>query len=375
MHTPSKSGRVMLALTAFLFAASPVAGEPRDAQPTVNDMVVLFDTHPRGALIRKAKTMDLAALGPLVEMIRAVDHESNRPQAVFMLGLMGDARAVEPVVDLVLRGYQGELEDWRFGVVINGIGALGDLAGAGSDQALDFLLKHRFPATWALGWSYHDMSRESLHRLLSFITLNALGRSGRPEALAVLREMQEAEDLDQELRDAARGGLQHHATIQKLGLLAAIDPDFRPEQVKEHALIRYADVRQCLMERRADWLSEFLAENGKPVLLYDEKGQKTDRESYLLKRLADGPAGFETQRQILLDIEASEEVKRGTPMVTINDDGTAVVVIPLENSRPLVKRHFPEGISGVTVDAEGRLLIYLFRASARGGYYWNPFGW
>lgn len=127
---------IVASVAWFITRASLCTGAPVDAQPTVNDMVDLFDTHPRGVLIRKAKTMDPAAVGPLVEMVRAPEHESYRPQAVFLLGLMGDARAVEPVVDLVLRGYQGELEDWRFGVVINGIGALGDLAGAGSGTRL-----------------------------------------------------------------------------------------------------------------------------------------------------------------------------------------------------------------------------------------------
>lgn len=218
------------------------------------------------------------------------------------------------------------------------------------------------------------MSHEDVCRVLSLQTLMALGRSGRVEALEALHQMHEAEDLDQELRVVAKDAVDLHHKIQEKGLRAALDPRFDPDAVLKVGRHVYdLDVRQYLRERRPLFLSQFLAEHGQPVLVV-EHGGTPDRDESLLKRLAQEPGGLETQRQILLDIEATKEVKRGTPVVTIADDGAAVVVIPLENSQPLVKRHFPQGVKGVTVDAEGRLVIHMIR-SKDNRWYWNPFGW
>ena len=133
---------------------------------------------------------DAAAVLRLREWCPSLAFERDRRNIIRMLGLVGDAGAVDLLVAQVL-DHSGELSGYQFDAVAEAFLALGRLVEHDpSGSALGFLIEGTDPHEWrrrSVDWHFPPYAGAELHRLLACLSILALGISNSEAALAHLR--------------------------------------------------------------------------------------------------------------------------------------------------------------------------------------------
>ena|GEM_PF-5110674 len=133
---------------------------------------------------------DAAAVSRLREWCADLAFERDRRNVIRMLGLVGDACAVDLLVAQVLNR-SGELSGDQFDAVAEAFLALGRLVEHDpSGSALAFLIEGTNPHEWGrrgVSWHFSSYAGAELHRLLARLSILALGVSNSEAALAHLR--------------------------------------------------------------------------------------------------------------------------------------------------------------------------------------------
>jgi hypothetical protein len=151
--------------------------------------------HIHGVPYTRASAYPADVVPVLLEMLRDPAEEPYRVNIVATLGMIGDPRAVQPLLELFAEG-GGQLSDEEFKVRKTVVISLGYLLNKTEDrEALEFLAEGLNPESWTrkVGWeSPEGLSEEHTQSQLTKMAVWGLALSGRPEAREALVSLQQA---------------------------------------------------------------------------------------------------------------------------------------------------------------------------------------
>jgi hypothetical protein len=169
-------------------AATNVPAPPED----IKDFVRQFFVH--GVPYERAMRYGSQAVPTLLDMLADPKEEHAWPNIVMVLGMLGDERAVSPLISLIEQNPKGELEYFQYDAKKNAIFGLGYLINKSSNQrALAYLKDGLDPPAWTkrgITWisPEHETAAER-NRELSRVAIIGLGLSGDPSAAEALRAL------------------------------------------------------------------------------------------------------------------------------------------------------------------------------------------
>ena len=220
-----------IATIAILAGATAALAQPVDVQTFARALYV------EGVPLAEARAYDpAAALDPLLAMLADPAEEEHWANVVVILGMLGDDRALDAMLDVVERA-DGEVSDARWRAAKAVPMALGYLVHFGhSERALRYLLGSLDPDAWrarGLGWrSRIDRDLDARDARLARMAVLGLALSGEPRAGAALRAADPARlagrsaSPDQVARMSALVDrtLEEHGKIAARGLRCYYDP-------------------------------------------------------------------------------------------------------------------------------------------------------
>jgi HEAT repeat protein len=181
----------MLLGIAISVAASPAADQPSDISTFVHQIYI------EGIPYEEAIRFDPASAVPiLLGMLADPKEEEYWPNIVVTLGMLGDERAVDPLIQFMKEDAAGPLSHSRYKAKTSVVMALGYIVNKnGSKKALEFLIESVDPAVWTrrgIMWKspYHRTEAER-NQQLTIMSILGLGLSGNREALTLLRSLRQ----------------------------------------------------------------------------------------------------------------------------------------------------------------------------------------
>ena len=171
------------------------------------------------------------AVPTLLGMLADPREERYWSNIVITLGMMGDERAVEPLMQFLEQGPAGQrLSSHHFVAKCRVLMALGYLVNRnGNQKALDYLKSSLNPGQWqrrGLKWvSPHHPSADGRDYQLTDMSILGLALSGRPEAGEALHALQQpaTNAADKQFRarvsDVVQTALSAHGEIARDGLV------------------------------------------------------------------------------------------------------------------------------------------------------------
>lgn len=166
----------------------------------------------------------------LLEMLADPKEEAYRTTIVVTLGIIGDERAVDPLIAFLSQDVKGTLSHSEYTAKTSVLMALGYLINkSGSQKALTYLTDSLDPAVWAqrqVNWTspYHT-TMEDRNVQLSTMAILGLALSGHPAAAEALRSLQKpprtkaAEEFQAQVSQVVTEALKAHEMIAKQGLV------------------------------------------------------------------------------------------------------------------------------------------------------------
>jgi hypothetical protein len=161
-------------------------------------------------------------------MLRNPQEEPYRANIVATLGMIGDPRAIQPLLELFAEGGE-QLSDQEFKVRKTIVMSLGYLLNKTENrEVLEFLLEGLSPESWSqrAGWaSPEGISEEHTQSQLTKMAVWGLALSGRPEAREALLSLQQAplatfaEGTKGLFLEVVREAIETHSTVAEHGLL------------------------------------------------------------------------------------------------------------------------------------------------------------
>lgn len=179
-----------IATAALLLSIDAPAQEP--------DIVVfVHQTYFEGIPYDDVSRFDPATAVPiLLTLLRDSKEEDYWTNIVVALGMLGDARAIDPLIDFLEQDHGGRLSAPQYlakSAVVMAIGYI--IQKSRNEKALAFLIDGTAPQSWTrrgLHWSspYH-WSEAERNRQLSTMSILGLGLSGHPDAAQHLRSLKQ----------------------------------------------------------------------------------------------------------------------------------------------------------------------------------------
>jgi hypothetical protein len=158
----------------------------------IKDFVRRFFVH--GIPYEKAMRYGSHVVPTLLEMLADPREEQAWPNIVIVLGMLGDERAVIPLISLIEQNPRGELGYFRYEAKRNAILGLGYLANRSSNKgALTYLIDSLDPSSWVergITWTSPEYETAAERdRELSRLAVIGLGLSGNRLAEEALAEL------------------------------------------------------------------------------------------------------------------------------------------------------------------------------------------
>ena len=155
---------------------------------------VCASIYVHGVPYEEATRFDPSSVVPvLLEMLANPQEERYWPNIVITLGMLGDERAVEPLIRFVAEGV-GQLSRDQFVAKTSAVASLGYIVNkSNSDRALTYLTEGIDPEVWSrrgINWSspFHA-SEVGRNGQLITMSILGLGLSGNSRAAEVLRSL------------------------------------------------------------------------------------------------------------------------------------------------------------------------------------------
>jgi hypothetical protein len=205
----------LLSVFLVLVPTGPAAAQA----PSADLRTFVTAPHLHGLPYAKAHAYGPNAVPELVTMLRDPFFEPHWAKIVAMLGCIEDASAVQPLMDFMKRP-QGEVSASTFRAVLSVLTALGQIAYGGDPTALkiitDFVDSAAYKS-YAIRFTYGRYRDEALADILGRMDIMALGVSGRPEALALLKGMLNGSALRNDWRDNVTEAIDLNVKMSTLG--------------------------------------------------------------------------------------------------------------------------------------------------------------
>jgi hypothetical protein len=221
--------RVVLLVASFLGAhvLSGVEAWAANTQPSDIRQFV-HQTFIRGVPYGEAVRFDPATAVPaLLAMLADHTEEAHWPNIVVTLGMLGDDRALGPLIQFLERdGAGGPLPQTQYAAKTSVLLSLGYLVNkTGNQRALSYLKDSLQPDVWRMrqvNWvsPYHNTVERNLQ--LSKMAVIGLGLSGYPSAAEALRSLQAppTTEVGRRFNAVISEALSAHEAISKEGLAA-----------------------------------------------------------------------------------------------------------------------------------------------------------
>ncbi len=214
------ASRLLPAILFLLVSASLPAATW--AQGALDAVAFVKQRFIHGVPYDEARQLPRSAVPALVVMLGDPANEPYLMTIVITLGVIGDSRATQPIIDLAERS-TGEISLDRFNALLSVPTALGHLARQGDAQALAYLVDKTSPSRWRASgarWSFGRYRGDARDVLLTKVTVNGLAASGRTEALTKLRQLRDAPEsapLAAALDSNVSEGLGFNARVRQEG--------------------------------------------------------------------------------------------------------------------------------------------------------------
>lgn len=220
-------GAIVLGLpgTGFSLAAPESNGD--NQQIDIKEFVHQIFIH--GVPYEEAVKYGPEVVPTLLAMLADPADEQQWPNIVVVLGMLGDDRAVDPMIAFIGKDAEGALSDAHYRAKTNAVMSMGYLINkTGNAKALAYLKESVDTKAWAerkVGWTspYHAATSERDLRLTKMAILG-LALSGHPAAAETLRSLQQpaateaGKKFQAQVSDLVSEALNAHKAIAKEGL-------------------------------------------------------------------------------------------------------------------------------------------------------------
>lgn len=196
---------------------------------TVTPIDFVQTTFVHGLPYLEASQRSVNEIPQLIAILSDRKHEAHWPNAVGILGAIGDDRVIEPLFNFLNRSDDGILSRTHYRAKTNVLMALGYLLHVNNNKAvMDYMIESTTLSAWAkrgTPWEspYHG-SQEEMHLELIKKAILGLGLSGRPEAEPVLQAFLQPSSHNVQsvvsirLKAVAQEALKAHSVIKEVGL-------------------------------------------------------------------------------------------------------------------------------------------------------------
>jgi hypothetical protein len=223
-------------VTAQVRSASPTASSGATSSPAAPTSPTPFEKgkgregpvdlrtfvttmHIHGLPYAEAHAYGPQAVPALVAMLKDPSLEPYWTNIVATLGCIEDASAVEPLMDFMKR-QRGTISADAFRAVLSVLPAIGQIAYRGDAAALKVITDFADPGaykSYRVRFAYGRYREDTLAEILGRMDIMALGVSGRPEALTLLKRMQSDPNLRKEWRDNVAEAIDVNVKMSSLG--------------------------------------------------------------------------------------------------------------------------------------------------------------
>lgn len=205
--------------------AAPQAGSPVDVREFVRQ------TFFEGVPYEEASRYDGSVVPTLLAMLADLKEEPYWSNIVVTLGMIGDDRAVDPMIAFINKGATGTLSHAQYTARTSAVISLGYIVNKSKNaKALTYLKDSLNPQAWdkrETSWkSPYQASTEDRNIQLSTAAILGLALSGDPSAAEALRKLQQPADTEPARRfqaqtsSVAADALTANEMIAKEGLAA-----------------------------------------------------------------------------------------------------------------------------------------------------------
>jgi len=181
---------------------------------------------------------DASVVPTLLQLLADPTAEEQRANVVVLLGIIGDERAAEPMINFISQG-TAELSMTQYRARSSAIMSLGSLiAKSQNERALSYLIDSMSPQSWQereIAWnSPFAASMEERDLQLSKMAILGLALSGHPTAGEALRPLQDPPEtaadaaFQAEVSDIVSEALAVHSIVAADGLAAYYARQRRP---------------------------------------------------------------------------------------------------------------------------------------------------
>jgi len=206
--------------------ARAAEGGPDSLEARLNE----FITHPgrHGVPYDEVMTFGEGAVPLLKKHLEEPHLAQFRAQMLIMVGYLGGPGETPLLKHYIMDRFEGEITESDLRAVLAGLEALGFISDR-DPAALAFLKSATNPALFTkVHFTSSIRGPEGLRLLLSKIAINAIGMSGRPDAEAVLLELQRHPYSPGQLGNVSYA-LESHGRLMKVGRSAFYRASGRPD--------------------------------------------------------------------------------------------------------------------------------------------------
>jgi HEAT repeat protein len=224
--------KILASILLAVIATVTVDVMPGQAQQPSDIRAFVHQVYIEGVPYEEAIRFDADTAVPiLLDMLADPKEEDYWPNIVITLGMLGDERAVEPLIKFLEQEVPtGRLSRSHYIAKTGVVMALGYLINKSKSQkALTYLTDSVRPNIWKerkLSWTSPDGEAEARDLQLSKMAILGLALSGHPSAAEILRSLQKPAktEIEKRFQDRVRAvvaeALSAHKTISAEGLVS-----------------------------------------------------------------------------------------------------------------------------------------------------------
>jgi hypothetical protein len=191
---------VLVVLSAIIFGSlTSVAQTGGSGLMDIKNFVRQVFIH--GVPYEEANKYDTSVVPTLLKMLEDPTEEAHWANIAVVLEIIGDERAVDPLIAFIEKGVEGKMSRYRYIAKTSALMGLGYLINkTGNEKALNYLKQSLAPETWKArritGISPFQVSMDERNRDLSKYAILGLALSGHPSAAEALRSLQKPADTE-----------------------------------------------------------------------------------------------------------------------------------------------------------------------------------